>query len=347
MILEAKQRFMLPLKSKTVPFVFVFLTLAFLSSCVKPETYYHIHGSTQGTYYNITYSSADSVNFQPEIDSILHSFDLSLSTYIEESLISGINNNTSDSIDYLIQRVLEVSKEVHQLSNGAFDITIMPLIEAWGFHGGEKRVLAKEEIDSLLQRVGMDKIKIHEHRIQKANPDVRLDVNAIAQGYSVDIACEFLDGKGISNYLVEIGGELRTKGINSRGVDWIIGIDKPEYGNFIPGMNMQQKVQLGNLSLATSGNYRSYFEVDGKKYTHSFDPETGMPAVKNILSASIVCKDCIYADALATACMVMGYKDGLEMINNIKDTEAYLVYSDEDGRFQVACTDGFKNILID
>jgi thiamine biosynthesis lipoprotein len=317
------------------------------NSCNNSENYYRIAGFTQGTTYHITYSAMDSVNYQPQIDSILHAFDLSLSTYIDESIISKINNNETNKLDSLLKKTIEVASEVYDLSEGAFDITVMPIVQIWGFHGEKQSVPDSSVIDSLLTFVGMNKIKLEGSNLVKEFSETTIDVNAIAQGYSVDIVAQFLEDKGVENYLVEIGGELRTKGKNPKSIHWSVGIDRPEFGNFLPGNDVEQIVYLTNQSLATSGNYRNYFEVDGVKYTHSIDPLTGYPAPQNILSATIVCNDCIFADAMATACMVSGLEKAKIMVDKLEKVEGYFIYADEEGKFQVYYTAGFSKYLED
>jgi thiamine biosynthesis lipoprotein len=330
-------------------YLLVFTIFIFAVSCKNNEnlSYLKIAGFAQGTTYHITYGSADSVDFSVEIDSILKDFDMSLSTYEPGSLISRINRNETDLVDDKLKRTFEVAKEVHAVSNGAFDITVLPLVNAWGFGPGKRMMIDSARVDSLLQFVGMDKIKIVDNRIIKEDFGITMDVNAIAQGYSVDVVAGFFDDMKIKNYMVEIGGEVRAKGLNPKTETWKIGVDRPELGNVIPGNKLQVIIALKNLSLATSGNYRKYYEEDGIKYTHSIDPHSGYPARHSLLSASIVTKECITADAYATACMILGLEKSIEMIESLNDTEAYLIYGDEDGQYQVYFTDGMESMIED
>jgi FAD:protein FMN transferase len=337
--------FVTGMKKSTIFNLLLLVILLIVNSCIQTGNYYRIAGYTQGTTYHITYSAKDSVNYQTQIDSILHVFDMSLSTYIDESLISRINHNETNKVDALLKRTILVADEVSELSEGAFDITVMPIVQVWGFHGEKKSVPDSSVIDSLLTFVGMSKIKLNGLNLIKQFPETTIDVNAIAQGYSVDIVAEFLEQEGVENYLVEIGGELRTKGKNPKSMHWSVGIDRPEFGNFLPGNDLEQIVYLSNQSLATSGNYRNYFEVDGVKYTHSIDPRTGYPAPLNILSATIVCEDCILADALATACMVSGLEKAKDMVSKLDDVEGYFIYADKVGKFQVYYSPGFSKYL--
>jgi thiamine biosynthesis lipoprotein len=194
----------------------------------------------------------------------------------------------------------------------------------------------------------MDKVSLQDGKIIKESPNIMLDVNAIAQGYSVDIVAAFLDEKGIENYLVEIGGELKCKGMNPKGEDWKIGIDRPQDGNVIPGKNMQAVVAIKGKSLATSGNYRKFYEKDGIKYAHSIDPKTGYPVLSKLLSATLITDRCITADAYATAFMVMGLEKSIAILESgSEDMEAYLIYSDEEGKFRVYSTPGMKKYILD
>jgi thiamine biosynthesis lipoprotein len=191
----------------------------------------------------------------------------------------------------------------------------------------------------------MDKVKLDHGHIVKKDPRVRLDVNAIAQGYSCDVIARFLDRMGIRNYLVEIGGEIHAHGKNPDGNSWRVGIDKPTEGNMIPGQELQTVVELKNRSLATSGNYRKFFEENGVKYAHTINPKTGYPVKSNLLSATIVAKDGITADAYATVCMVAGLEKSKEILRQVGGMEAYLVYGDEKGNYKVYMTKGMEKII--
>jgi thiamine biosynthesis lipoprotein len=320
-----------------------------VSSCNPAESlqYHKISGFTQGTSYHITYGIRDTIDYQPSIDSLLRNFDLSLSAWEPASVLSRINRNETDSVDEKFTRVYEVALDVYGKSGGAFDLTVMPLVNAWGFGPDRKLEIDRLVIDSLLGLVGMEKIKLEGSRLIKTNPNTSVDVNAIAQGYSVDLVALFLESKGCQNYMVEIGGEVRTKGRNPKNAIWKIGIDRPDFGNNIPGLNLQAIVELDQKSLATSGNYRKYYEEDGEKFTHSIDPKTGYPAKQQILSVTIVTEECIYADALATAVMVLGLEKGKEMISGLKGVDAYLIFAGNEGEYQVYATPGFEKMLAE
>lgn len=319
-----------------------------ITSCnTVPELkYFKLAGLAQGTSYHVTYGVPDSIDYQEQIDSLLRDFDLSLSSYDSASIISRVNRNEKVELDEKFQDVFAVARHVNEKSGGAFDITIMPLVNAWGFGPGLKSDIEPEVIDSLLQFVGMDKVYIEDNYLVKENPGISIDVNAIAQGYSVDLVALYLEKQGIENYMVEIGGEVKTKGLNPKGEIWKIGIDRPVYGNVIPGLQMQAIIKLNEKALATSGNYRKFYEDDGVKYSHSIDPKTGYPVKHSVLSATIIAENCMIADAYATACMVMGLEKSQELISGSEDLEAYIIYGDPEGQYQVWSSEGFKKYIV-
>jgi thiamine biosynthesis lipoprotein len=306
-----------------------------------------IAGFAQGTSYHITYEMHDTIDLQPQVDSILHAFDCSLSSYDSLSIISKVNRNEEVTPDNLFIEVFNKSDEVFKASDGAFDITVMPLVNAWGFGPKDREVIDSARIDSILDFVGMEKVKIENGIVVKNDPRVQLDVNALAQGYSVDIVAVFLDSMGSKNYMVEIGGEIRTKGKSPSAKKWRIGIDKPEFGNMIPGEELEAIVELSDKSLATSGNYRKYYEENGVKYTHSIDPKTGYPAKQSLLSATIIADDCMTADAYATVCMVAGLEKSKAILSKHSELEAFLIYGDDTGVYQLFVTEGMKAMVVE
>jgi len=328
---------------------FLFLAILFSISSCNPASkgeYYSVQGFTQGTTYSITYQHPTLSDLHDEIDSILRVFDSSLSSYDSSSIISSVNRNVPDVLtDSMFRTVFRESSRVYQVTGGAFDITLAPLINAWGFGPGQQQDVDSALVDSLLQYVGMDKIILVGDRVRKTNPHVRLNVNAIAQGYSVDVVASYLEGLACKNYMVEIGGEIRTKGMNPKGNFWRIGVDRPELGSMIPGKQLQVIISMHNRSLATSGNYRKFYEKDGVMITHSIDPVTGYPKASNLLSVSILTDECITADAYATACMVLGLEKAKIFIENQKGVDAYFIYGDEFGNYQVWRTDGIKKYI--
>lgn len=305
-----------------------------------------ISGYTQGTTYNITYQDPDSTDYQEQLEKLLEEFDQSLSTYIPSSIVSRMNQGIPDVVaDEYFRICFLAAEEVYAATGGAFDITVAPVVNAWGFGFTERSRVDSALIDSLLQFVGMNRISLRENKLVREREGMMLDMNAIAQGYAVDVLAEFFDAENIENYLVEIGGEVRCSGKNRFGLDWRIGIDKPIDGLQLPGVQMQAIVQISGRSLATSGNYRRFYEEDGIKYSHTIDPFTGYPVQHGLLSATVVASDCMRADAYATAFMVMGYEKARSFLEKHKYLDAYLIFNDEIGEYRVWYTAGMKKIL--
>lgn len=327
------------------------LLLITISACNTTELpdYYNIRGFAQGTTYSVIYEST--CNISPElmkekIDSLLNDFDLSLSTYNDNSIISALNRGIKVETDTLVSYVLLKSKEVWKRTSGAFDITMGPLINAWGFGPDSEIRFDPGDRDSLMTLVGMDKLILEGNIVRKADQRMYIDVNAIAQGYSVDIICAYLVSIGSGKCLAEVGGEVRSVGKKYPDKSWLVQIDKPIDNNLVPGAEVQAYIKLDNKSLATSGNYRKfYIGDDGVKYSHTIDPASGAPVHHNLLSATIIADDCITADAYATACMVMGLKKSQEFLKDCEFLDAYLVYSDENGEFRSWFTDSMLNYL--
>jgi thiamine biosynthesis lipoprotein len=258
---------------------------------------------------------------------------MSLSTYQDSSVISKINRNEEVVPDSFFIEVFTKSVLISEMTAGAFDITVGPLVRAWGFGPDAQKSFTEEKCDSLMKHVGMGKVSLINGRLIKSDPGIYLDVNAIAQGYSVDVICRYFDNLGILNYLVEVGGEVRAKG-KKAGALWRIGIDKPEDYNMSPGKTLQAIIKISDKAISTSGNYRAFYVEDGIKYSHTIDPRTGYPAKNKLLSATIIADDCTMADGIATACMVMGKDDAIEFINKNPQLGVYLVFSDDNGNFR-------------
>jgi len=322
-------------------------TLLAATSCKDNPVYSNFNGFAQGTTYSMIFENPGKFNVtdvQNEVEKILQDFNMSLSLYEDSSVLCRINRNETDVPDKLFTEVFNISREIHELSGGAFDVTVGPLVKAWGFGPDAHRNFTEESRDSLMQLVGMNKVEIRNNRLSKADPRINLDFNAIAQGYSVDIICRYFDEKGIKGYLVEIGGEVRVRG-DKGGAMWKIGIDRPEDNNVIPGSELQAVIKLKDRSLATSGNYRKFFVENGIKYSHTIDPRTGYPAKNQLLSATILASDCATADGIATACMVMGKDKTIEFLGLHPEFEAFLVYSDDTGEFKTWTSEKLKNYI--
>jgi len=246
-----------------------------------------------------------------------------------------------------LRAVFEMSEVVHKKTDGAFDITVGPIVNAMGFGSTDTMNVDSSMIDSLVSYVGMDKIYIHGNEIVKKDPNVIIDVNSIAQGYSVDMISRFLESKGIRNYMVEIGGEIHARGRNPGNNFWRVGIDKPLEGNMMPGEELQAIISLRNRSLSTAGNYRKYYEKNGIKYVHIINPKTGYPVISNLLSATVVARDCFTADAYDTALMVLGLERSIRFLKENPFLQAYLIYTDEKGEFRVYMTPGLRKFMAE
>ncbi|HEX3007726.1 MAG TPA: FAD:protein FMN transferase [Bacteroidales bacterium] len=335
------------LSFEAVKNIWLLLASGILFSCsfFDKGEYLVNEGGIQGTSYHIVYQSEDNIDYHDSIARILHEFDMSLSSYVPNSLISKVNRNEADKLDTYFTDVFKKSAEVNKVSEGLFDITVAPLVNAWGFGPERKLHMDSTVVDSLLQVIGMEKVKLENGRLVKSDPRVKIDVNAIAQGYSCDVIAEFFDRMGIKNFLIEIGGEIHAHGKNPEGEAWRVGVDKPVEGNVVAGQTFQAVVKLKNRSLATSGNYRKFIIEDGVKYSHTINPKTGYPVSSNLLSATIIARDCITADAYATVCMVAGLEKSKEIIESVGGLEAYLIYSNEKGEYMVYATKGMEKLI--
>jgi thiamine biosynthesis lipoprotein len=306
-----------------------------------------IAGTAQGSTYHITYYDSLGRDLQPAIEKILADFDKSVSTYLPTSIISRVNSNQKNvTVDNYFIACFNKAKEVWKNTDGAFDPTVYPIVNAWGWGPGKKQKIEKQKIDSMLAFVGFDKIELKGNKVIKKDPRVALDFNAFAQGYSVDVVSEFLNSKNIHSYIVEIGGELYAKGKKPNGDNWTIGIEQP-IDNKESGNPLKAIAKLENMAVATSGNYRRFVIEDGIKYSHHIDPKTGYPAKNNLLSVSVFSKQCISSDANATGILVMGFDKAMKFLDVHQELQVYLIYSDDKGDFQVFQSPGLKSIISD
>lgn len=319
-----------------------------IGSCNRQPVFHNMYGLTQGTTYSIVYEIRPSTKTE-KIDSAIElrllDIDSSLSVYNKASLISSINRGEERLIDSLFSEVFRISEKVSQMTDGLFDITVGPLVRAWGFGPDAFTRFDSTKVDSLLAFVGHEKVKLVGGSIVKSDERIWLDVNAVAQGYSVDVICRILDSYNIKNYLVEIGGEVRAKGARGERF-WRVGLDKPVENNNSPGEDLFAVVELDNSALATSGNYRKFYvDENGSKFVHTINPKSGAPARHNLLSATIIASDCATADAFATACMVAGFHAAVELINRYEQIEGYLIYSGEKGEYLTWVSDGIRALI--
>jgi len=301
-------------------------------------------GTTMGTTYQVKYLSDQPVDYKTQVDSLLEDFNLCLSTYIPDSEISRFNLGSTHQFErpYFYQ-MMQQSQQIYQSTAGAFDPTVMPLVNAWGFGPEGQQTPGSEKVDSLLQTVGFDKVDFNESSVSKLNPQTQLDFSAIAKGYAVDLVVKFLQDQGLRNIFVEIGGEISARGVNQENKPWAIFIEKPDENN----RSVQALVTLDDLSIATSGNYRNYYVKEGKKYSHTISPSTGYPVEHNLLSVSVFARECSMADGYATAFMVMGFDKALEMTLSDDELEAYFIYSSPDGEMLTQATPGVADLIIE
>lgn len=296
-----------------------------LGSCVT-ESYIKDSGMVFGTTYSITYQYHE--NLKSDIEGVMQQVDNSLSPFNKSSVITAINNNTSTKADKYLTEVFTLAQTVNKETDGAFDITVAPLVNAWGFGFRSGTRPTEAQTDSLLAIVGQEKVTLKDGEIIKSDPRIMLDCSAIAKGFGVDKVAEFLAGKGIENYLVEIGGEISARGKNSRGTEWNIGVTKPVDDSLSINQENQAVLQITDKAMATSGNYRNFYYEGGKKYAHTINPHTGKPAQSDILSATVIAQSCAVADAYATAFMVLGSEKAKEILQKHPELQAYLILSD-------------------
>lgn len=299
-----------------IPPLTLLLTLSipsFLSSCSGHLEFRKTEGIAWNTAYHIIYESNHDLT--DSVITVLNEIDNSLSPFNPKSVVSRINENSTDSVDIHFKKVYSESRRIHEESGGAFDPTLGPVIRAWGF-GKDHEVQADTmRLDSLLTLVGIEKTDLRNFSLLKTNPDVEFNFSALAKGYGVDCIAEMLERNGVENYLVEVGGEIRAKGRNSKGDDWTIGIDRP-FPDSQPG-ELQEVISITDAAIATSGNYRNYHQSEGKTFGHTISPVDGRPVQTDVISATVIASNCMEADALATCCMVIGSEKALSLCSRL------------------------------
>lgn len=306
----------------------LFVIAIVFASCMRQPQKINYSGITQGSYFSIIYYDEEGRTFEAEIDSIFKEVDNSVSLWNENSIIRKVNRNEDVVVNQIFKDNFEWACKASEFSDGAFDATIGPLVSAWGFHYKKELEMTPEMVDSIRQLVGYQKIQIVDDKVVKANPNMTLDFNAVAQGYTTDIIGNFLETKGIYNYLVDVGGEIIARGNKPNGESWTIGIEKPAE-NYDSERSVQETFTLKDKGIVTSGNYRKYIEKDGVRYSHSIDPKTGYPVEQNLLSATIIADNASWADCLATICMILGKEKASKLLEG-QGVEAYFIFV-EDG----------------
>ncbi len=301
-------------------------------------------GMVFGTVYRITYQHQDDLH--NDIKTALQEVDNSLSPYNPNSIITRINHNEDTMLNEHFTHVFNLAQEVSAQTEGAFDISVAPLVNAWGFGFKHSIEIDQATIDSLRQFVGYQKMQLENGKIVKRDPRLMLDCSSIAKGYGVDRVAKTLEKKGVKNYMVDIGGEVVLKGKNSRMKTWRIGINKPVEDSLSINQELQTILEISDIGMATSGNYRKFYYKDGKKYAHTIDPRLGYPVQHNILSATVLAKDCTTADAYATAFMVMGLEKAKAFCEEHPELEAYFICSGEGETFEIYYTPGMKKHIV-
>lgn len=290
-------------------------------------------GMVFGTIYHITYQS--DTNYQKEIEAELQKVDNSLSPFNKTSIISRINRNEKVKVDEMFSEVFQLAEKISGDTDGAFDITVAPMVNAWGFGFKTGTPPTRQTIDSLRAIVGFHNVSLQDGYVIKKNPKTMLDCSAIAKGYGTDVVARFLKKKGVQNFMVEIGGEIVVNGNSEKLQPWRIGINKPTDDSLNTSQAIQDVVSVSNIAMATSGNYRNFYYKNGKKYAHTIDPKTGYPVQHNILSATVFADDCATADAYATSFMVLGLDGAKKILEKHPELCAYLIYSDQKGGNQI------------
>ena len=301
-------------------------------------------GMVFGTVYKITYQHNDDLH--KEIKEVLMDVDNALSPYNKNSIISKINHNQDTTLNEHFTHVFNLAQKISAETDGAFDISVAPLVNAWGFGFKHSIEIKPETIDSIRQFVGYQKIQINNGKIVKEDDRLMLDCSSIAKGYGVDRVANFLKSKGVKHYMVDIGGEVVLKGKNSRMKTWRIGINKPIEDSLSINQELQTILEISDIGMATSGNYRKFYYKDGKKYAHTIDPRLGHPIQHNILSATVIASDCTTADAYATAFMVMGLEKSKAFCEEHPELNAYFICSGEGDSHYIYYTPGMERFIV-
>ena len=307
--------------------------------------YQNNKGMVFGTTYNITYQCDSDIH--QSIKAELQKVDDALSPFNKESTITAINNNVDVEVNKMFADVFSLAQQISADTEGAFDITVAPLVNAWGFGFKSGTEPTKTNIDSLRSIIGYKKVRLEGQHIVKQDKRTMLDCSSIAKGYGSDVVARLLKSKGIENYMVEIGGEIVTKGISQRRMPWKIGVTKPVDDSLSVNQEIQSVINVTDKAMATSGNYRNFYYKGGKKYAHTIDPHTGYPVQHNILSSTVIAADCATADAYATAFMVMGMEKAQELLKHHPEIMAYFIYADNDGKNKTWFSESLKGKIVE
>ena len=325
-----------------LPFLaFLVIGTVIIVSRQQSTPYQHDRGMVFGTVYHITYQSSKSL--QKDIEAELAKVDASLSPFNERSIITAVNENRDTMVNKMFSDVFALAMKISDSTNGAFDITVAPLVNAWGFGFKGGAMPSRHQVDSLKALVGYHKVSLTNGRVSKTDPRIMLDCSSIAKGYGCDVVAKFLSAKGIDNYMVEIGGEIVTRGISEKRLPWKIGVTKPTDDSLNVNQEIQTIINVTDKAMATSGNYRNFYYKNGRKYAHTIDPSTGYPVQHNILSSTVIADDCATADAYATAFMVMGLDKAKTILSRHPELMAYFILASDDGTNKVWFSPSMKD----
>ena len=325
-----------------LPFLaFLIVGTVIIVSRQRSTPYQHDKGMVFGTVYHITYQSPQ--NLQKEIESQLAQVDASLSPFNKHSIITAINENRDTVVNKMFTDVFTLAMKISDITDGSFDITVAPLVNAWGFGFKGGAMPTRHQVDSLKRLVGYRKVSLSNGRVTKSDPRIMLDCSSIAKGYGCDVVANYLRSKGIDNYMIEIGGEIVTRGISEKRLPWKIGVTKPTDDSLNVNQEIQTVINVTDKAMATSGNYRNFYYKNGRKYAHTIDPSTGYPVQHTILSSTVIADDCATADAYATAFMVMGLDKAKAVLSRHPELMAYFILAGADGNNDVWYSPSMKD----
>jgi thiamine biosynthesis lipoprotein len=340
------------MKNKLKSLLFLSILALLTVHCEPPVAVTKWTGQTMGTFYNVSIygpemDNARHLQIHDGIDSVLQSVNKQMNPWDPGSEISRFNKMTAEDVMEIspdFARVIIISREIYKLSGGAFDPTVGPLTDLWGFGPKSKKqsVPSAQSIDSCLEYIGFNRVSLNDNILKKTDDRIRLDLSAVAKGFGVDAVADYLRSRQFKNFLVEIGGEIVCSG-QIHGRNWRLGIDRPT-DNALPGEKLSSILSITNLSVATSGDYRNFYIDRGRRYSHTIDPITGKPVTHNLASATIIASECARADAMATACMVMG-EQAPDWIESIPDVEGYFIFREEKDTFREVLTSGFEKFI--
>lgn len=300
-------------------------------------------GTVFGTFYSATYQYPQ--DLKTELESELNKVNMSLSPFEDSSIISKINRNENVVPDSFFLYVFNLAEQVSAKTHGAFDITVAPLVNVWGFGFKKKMNVDRIMVDSIRQFVGYHKVRFENGKIVKDDPRTMLDCSAIAKGFGSDVVARFFDRKGIKNYMIEIGGEIVVKGVNSKDENWRIGVNKPIDDSLAVNTEIETILDVTNIGMATSGNYRNFYYKNGKKYAHTIDPRMGYPVQHSLLSSTVIAPNCATADAYATSFMVLGVDSAMAICQRTPGLDGYFIYENKKGKLETCFTEGMKKYI--